>query len=596
VRFHESDISNGLLLHKTLRLAACLRDSGIGPQQRVGVCMQRGPDVLVTLLALWCCRAVYVPLDPSLPRERLLAMADAAGLDILITQPDLQQGMATLPCPLILLQDIDFTVTSAAASSYELPESTAAELAYILFTSGSSGPPKGVLLTQGNLALLFASVLPLLGLGADQRVLACASFSFDIAFFELLGPLLTGGSIVLADQDTQRDPQALARLIQGEAVSVVQATPSLWQLLNHYTWQAGGSVRLALSTGEALPRPVAKELLARTPALWNLYGPTECTLWASAHQVRQQDVTDCAPPFVSIGTALPGYVLALLADTDSDTDLATATVTAVPADRGELLIAGAGVGAGYCGANSQSSGNFSEYKDAHGRLMPCYRSGDWCRRDGDGLLHLLGRRDRQVKHNGYRIELDEISGLLQSHASIRQAECLLRPADGARNSLLFACVVFASGTPNKNHKQLNQYLARTLPQWMLPQRYYFLDSLPLNANGKLDRAALLTLGDAPARLLTTGEDIESRIAQVFCEVLEIDSIGPYDSFLDAGGNSMLGATLVLTLNERFGSRISLRQALVTPPTVSSIARLLQADHAVTATTRAGSGFAGIANA
>lgn len=567
LRFGTLSVAAATLHDKVLALAALLQQQGIGPHSRIGVCLGRTPETLIALLALWCCRAVYVPLDPALPRQRLLAMVEGAALQLLLASPLQSQQLTTLPCPVLALGAIDFD-RPAHPPTGALPGQPE-ELACILFTSGSTGTPKAVAITHANLAGLFAAVLPLLALPPQPRILACANFGFDIALFELLAPLLCGGTVVLADQDSVDDPALLARLIDSEHIDVVQATPTRWDLLTRCAWNAEERAIVAIATGEALPSSTARALLQRTAVLWNLYGPTECTLWASAHRVQAEDLDTGAPAVVCMGHALPGYQLML----DS-----TGTVTPAPAGLdGELWIAGCGVSPGYCNQPALNTQAFPIITTRAGIPLRCYRSGDLCRADAAGRLHFLGRRDQQVKHNGHRIELDEISLQLRSHASVQDAVCLLRPATDAHPALLYACVVLRPGLPNKNRRQLNAWLAARVPDWMLPQRYFFLPALPVNPNGKLDRAALLALA-APASVVPVAavlpDTVEQQVARIFCEILELDSIGPCDSFFDAGGSSMLSATLVLALNNQLGCNLNLRQVLATPPTVQSVVNLL----------------------
>ncbi|MDY6984087.1 MAG: non-ribosomal peptide synthetase, partial [Pseudomonadota bacterium] len=563
---------------------------------------------LAVLLALWSRGAVYVPLDPALPRERLFAMCETASLDLIVTEPAMHGVTTRLPCALLLLEPLAFDLP-AAISTVQLSQTftetmkgnsaiatgatfiappalalpAAYDLAYILFTSGSSGTPKGVRIAHGNLAALFTAILPLLDLPEGCRVLGCANFAFDIAFFELLAPLLCGGTLVLADSTECSSPLALLQLLERERVNVVQATPSHWQLLTALPWTRGMDV--AIATGEALLRATASAVLRHSRCLWNLYGPTECTIWASAHRVTADDLLDTAPTIVSIGRGLQGYTLTLVRDGSAGGGIpitgAADDASITDRDSGELVIGGKGVGLGYCG-NDEASDVFERCTLTGTRA---YRSGDLCRRDANGLLHYLGRRDNQVKHNGYRIELGEIEQLLQGHMSIKRAACAVRPASGSTPGLLFACVEFRPGLPNRDKTALNAYLADHLPAWMLPQRYFFVDRLPLTANGKLDRKALLSLAaDAalpalaePACVAYEAGSLDARVAGIFCEVLDIERIGPCDSFLDMGGSSMLAATLVLTLNERLGTGLTLRQALTTPPTVSRIVQLLRAE-------------------
>lgn len=595
VRFRGTSITNADLLQAAGEFAGRLRQAGLLRGARVGVCVERGPATLALLLALWSHGMVYVPLDPALPRERLFSMCTVASLDVIVTEASLGGVTGRLPCALLVVDTPAFVAPRGAPSSSNssaavppaaslpaadpsFPESSIhdyriemnidsdampsrspavpGDLAYILFTSGSSGVPKAVRIGHGNLMRLFAAILPLLELSKGCRVLGCASFGFDIAFFELLAPLLCGGTLVLADDTECASPLTLLQLLEREQVTVVQATPSRWQLLAALPWSR--SVDLAIATGEALLRGTASAVLRHSQRLWNLYGPTECTIWASAHRVTAGDLLDTAPAVVSIGTALTGYSLTL-AGTDAS-------------DSGELVIHGGGVGLGYCG---------EEAKDDAFRLCAVtgartYHSGDLCRRDADGLLHFSGRRDSQVKHNGYRIDLGEIEHLLQGHMSIRRAACGVYPASDNAPGLLFACVESRPGLPNRDRTSLNGYLADYLPAWMLPQRYFFVDRLPVTPNGKLDRTALLAMAAPASTRREQHGSLESRVAAIFCEVLDIDRIGPCDSFLDAGGSSMLAATLVLILNERLGSGLTLRQALTTPPTVSSIVQLLRA--------------------
>ncbi|MES2603919.1 MAG: phosphopantetheine-binding protein [Pseudomonadota bacterium] len=240
-------------------------------------------------------------------------------------------------------------------------------------------------------------------------------------------------------------------------------------------------------------------------------------------------------------------------------------------DGDELLIGGCGVGLGYVGETELTASKFLTADDSGARY---YCSGDLCRQDADGRLHYLGRRDNQVKVNGYRIELEEIEDRLRQHDSLLQVACAVKPLQ--TGSQLLAFIVCRPGAPNKTTHTLNSWLASSLPDWMLPHRYLVVDTLPLTVSGKLDRKVLLQLAEQELVEHNAPLDgIASQVAEIFCEVLEVPGVGPNDSFFDLGGSSMLSATLVLTLNQRFAANISLRKALATPPTVRSLTALLE---------------------
>jgi enterobactin synthetase component F len=583
VYWQEQCIDRRTLLQKCQALARLLGAHGIGNGSRIAVLLPRSPDMLVVLLALWQRGAVYVPLDTAWPRARLEAALTLCAAQCLLTTASLQPLWERCDCPPLLLEPIDYRNTGLLSddNSAAIP-CDAADPAYLLFTSGSSGTPKAVQINHGSLLTLFAGVLPLLALQPGWRVLGCSAFCFDIVFFEWLAPLLCSCSLVLADTTTQRDPGGLLRLMAAAQADVVQATPALWQLLLQDPAAANlQRLQLAIATGEALHTGIARQLLERVPVLWNLYGPTECTVWSSARRVLPDDVRGAAP-IVSIGQPLPGYAFQLQPHPE------------LGGDAGELYICGSGVAAGYLGADAAQASRFSVTADG----QRCFHSGDLCSRDAQGNYHFLRRGDAQLKINGYRIEAGEIEARLRSHTGIRDAVCLAREL--AAGSQLLAFVVCEPGTLNKDRERWNRHLQAWLPEWMLPQRYFVLDSLPLDANGKLDRRALLQLAEAgTAQHGSSVDALQAQVARLFCSVLSLDEVGPCDSFFDLGGNSMLSATLLLALNQHFGTQLGLREMLRTPPTVQRLATLLReagASAGSVADTNAGPATGSAANA
>ncbi|HHX82720.1 MAG TPA: non-ribosomal peptide synthetase [Pseudomonadaceae bacterium] len=575
--YRDTRLHTRQLIAAVTRLTAALQANGVGKDSVVAVCFARTPDMLALLLALWNCGAVYLPLDPHWPLPRLRDCLALAKARLLLYQPTYSELAAQLALPQLRIDSINFQNEQTPGTRIELPTLRNNDPAYVLFTSGTSGLPKAVQITHGNLTNLLCGSLPLLGVKPGWRYLASSSLYFDPVFFELLAPLLTRGLLVFADDDSYQNPARLLALIEQEQVDVVQATPAMWQLLlleglgqqgpgkkDSETSDPGKNsprnarkLPLALSCGEALPTHTARRLLACSMALWNLYGPTECTVWASGMQLTPDDLPDDTST-APIGYPLPGYHFELLADSTAQCR--------------ELRISGKGVGS-YLDREADAA-RFAS--NAEGQRS--FLSGDCCAQDAKQRYHFLHRRDTQLKINGYRIEAGEIEHFLCLLPGVEQACCVAQTSTEGVSRLL-AFVVCGKDMPNRDSAAWNRHLASWLPQWMLPQRYYVLDSLPLSANGKTDRKALLRLADERPSAAASEADLSplrTEVRRIFCNILECDTIGLCDSFFDAGGNSMLSATLVMALNQQLGSQLRLSEVLATPPTVSSISKLLEA--------------------
>jgi len=564
VFFRAESITCGQLLTKVARLSTLLGQAGFGKGMVVGVCLPRSPELLVVLLALWSRGAVYMPIDLKWPLQRLQDCLEQARAEVLLVPLGMEQVCAHLALPMMVVQNMCFTESADSPSVLPIVDLQEDDLAYILFTSGSSGSPKGVCISHGNLATLCRSSLPLFGLQAGWRYLACTSLYFDIMFFEMLAPLLMQGQMVLADENEFRQPEALLELIRSHRIDVVQATPAMWLLLLQAGLCSEDSITLALSSGEALPIRLARRLLPCCHSLWNLYGPTECTLWASAHEVQANDLESDAV-CISIGKPLPAYSLSLIPVGNAMLD------GEFGGEAGELLITGKAVSPGYLQSSAVIGSPFATSPSGQRQ----YRTGDRCRRDASGNYHFLQRLDSQMKINGHRIEAAEIETRLEQHPSIRQALCMPRTSPEGAGQLL-AFVVCEPSMPNKDKQRWNRHLSAWLPEWMLPQRYFILDTLPLNGNGKVDRKALLSLAEpAPGQMRLANNTIHNRVTGIFCDILELQDIGPCDSFFDAGGSSMLSAALVLAINQQFDCKLSLREVLAVPPTVNHVCKLLQ---------------------
>ncbi|MEU4704235.1 amino acid adenylation domain-containing protein [Nonomuraea dietziae] len=492
------------LTERAAVLAGALAERGVGTGSLVAVRLSRGPDMLVALLGVAMAGAAYLPVDPDYPQARVSYVLEDSGAALVLTD-ELPSGAPDVVRP--------------------RPDDTA----YVLYTSGSTGRPKGVVVPHRALTNFLLAMRSLVGSTPSDVWLALTSLSFDISALELYLPLVTGGTVVIADADTARDGAALSRLITTTGVTHVQATPSGWRVL--LTGELPPVT--ALAGGEPLPPKLATELRSRVGRLVNMYGPTETTIWSTAWEVPSD------PARVTIGRPI------------ANTTVHVDAPLGVP---GELLIGGAGLATGYLGRPDLTAERFTEHAGER-----VYRTGDLVRWLPDGTLEFLGRTDNQVKLRGHRVELGEIEAVLESRPGVRQA------VTAVRDDLLVAYVVGEA-------EGLREHAAAQLPGYMVPSVVVELDALPLTPNGKVDRKALPS-PEASAVPASTPPRTphELLVARVFADVLGVAEVGAEDDFFALGGHSLL-ATVVTS---RLPGRVPVRE-LFLRPTVEAMAALLDA--------------------
>jgi amino acid adenylation domain-containing protein len=556
------------LERRAARLAATLRRNGVCPETVVGLYAGRSTATVTGLLAVLAAGGAYLPLDPDYPRERLELILEDSGAPVVLAERNRAAAAAALcagRARMVLLDEEnggDDGGEDAAAGAGHDPES----LAYVLYTSGSTGRPKGVQVPHRAVVNFLASMRRRPGLGAGDVLLAVTTLSFDIAALEIFLPLVTGARLVVAERETAQDGLRLARALDAHGATAMQATPATWRLLVASGWRGRPGLKI-LCGGEALPRELAEELRARGGAVWNLYGPTETTIWSAAGEVE-------ATGPVTLGGPIAGTRILLL-----DAHLQPLPV-GVP---GEVYIGGTGLARGYLGRPELTAERFlpdpfpGEGGEAGGRL---YRVGDLARRLPGGRIEWLGRVDDQLKLRGFRIEPGEVEAALRAHPAVTEAVVVARGERG--EDCLLACVVApgAPGTTADLEALLRSHLAGLLPPYMIPARLARLDRLPRTPNGKVDRRALLAedpwraAGGAPAA--DGGElhtALERQLAAVWREVLGVERVGPHDSFFDLGGHSLLAIRLLDQVRRRFGRELPV-VALFQAPTVERLARLL----------------------
>jgi len=506
-------------------LARRLNAAGVGRGSKVGVCLSSSPLLVTCLLAVQKSGAAYLPLDPLFPVERLAYMLSDSGTSVLLTDGPLPAGLQ-LPLGVTVLDIAAQTLESDTefaehVGAGPLPE----DLAYVLYTSGSTGRPKGVNITHGALANFLISMRERPGFAANDVLAAVTTISFDIAGLDLYLPLIAGARIELVSRQVATDGRALGQFLTASGATVLQATPATWRMLLETAWRPAKRFR-AFCGGEALSRALADEILERVDELWNLYGPTETTIWSTLDQVER----DGAP--ISIGRPIGNTQVHVLDSTGEPVPIGVV---------GEICIGGAGVAEGYLKRPALTAERFvaDPFAAIAGRRL--YRTGDLGHWGRNGKLYHLGRSDQQIKIRGYRIELGEIETVLSSHRAIQTAVAAVRDAreDDPR---LVAYVRYREGQ-SATVGDLKRELRLLLPDYMIPSIIVPLDAMPLTPNGKVDRAALpnpfaaAPIAAEPHEPPTT--QMEQGLAEIWKSVLKIDQVSALDNFFELGGYSLL---------------------------------------------------------
>jgi amino acid adenylation domain-containing protein len=506
--------------------------SGLSPEEPVPVRMERGAELAAALLGILKAGGVYMPLNPSHPEARLTRMLELSGARRVLEDP--------LPCP----PPLRGRGGPPALDS----------LAYLLFTSGSTGDPKGVLVPHRGLLNHLLAKIHALGLSPADRVAQTAPQSFDIHIWQLLAPLLAGARVEVIPDEIVRDPARLLAEIAARRITVLQVVPSLLApLLDEVENGGGNSLRVLVTIGEALPPELARRWLAARPAvpLINNYGPTECADGVSDAWLRSVAEGEA---HTSIGRPIPNLRLHVLSS-----DLEPQPV-GFP---GEICIAGAGVGRGYLGDPAGTAAAF--IPDPFGPPGRLYRTGDLGRRQPNGDLEILGRLDHQIKHRGVRIEPGEIEAALVSHPGVREAVVAIREG---------RLVAWWTGDPDAA-PELRDHLLACLPLSMVPALFQRLDALPLTAHGKLDRRALPDpMPAATADEASPGDGMEQLLAGIFGAVLGREKVGPREDFFGLGGHSLLAAQVSARVREALGIEPPL-SLLFEEPTAAGLARRLR---------------------
>ncbi len=546
------------------RLARWLWSRGVEPGVLVGVCVERSLEMLVAVLGVLKSGGGYVPLDPGFPRDRLRFMAADAGLGLVLTS-EVSRGSVPEFGGLVVSLDGQWDEIAVEPSTAVASVGGSEDVAYVLYTSGSTGKPKGVEVPHRALTNFLWSMRDRPGFCDGDVLLAVTTLSFDIAGLELYLPLITGGCVVVASRQVAADGRRLQELLVSSGATVMQATPATWRMLLDAGWSGTPGLKV-LCGGEGLPQELAHRLLDRCAELWNMYGPTETTIWSSVQQITSGDAE------VTIGRPIANTEFYIV-----DPNLQPVPI-GVP---GELLIGGDGLAHGYRNRPELTARQFiaHPFSDIAGARV--YRTGDLARYRDDGQVVPMGRLDHQVKIRGFRIELGEIETLLNQHPSVHNSVVVARH-DDAGDAYLAAYVVAApEATPTIG--DLRRFLQNDLPDYMVPTAFVQLDEFPLTPNGKIDRRSLPEPDHARPTLdsvyVAARTPTERTLVGLWQQLLHVEQVGIHDDFFDLGGHSLLALQLINRMLATFGVDIPLH-TLFEAPTIESISELVDRIHSV----------------
>jgi amino acid adenylation domain-containing protein len=590
VEFEGKQLTYRELNSRANQLAHYLQAFGVGPEKVVGIYIERSLEMVVSLLGVLKAGGVYMPLDPAYPKERLEFMSDDAQVSVLLTRAklvedrgwtladDSLQSSSVEPRFMIVCLDRDWRTISQQRDHNPKPSVRSENLAYVIYTSGSTGHPKGVQVSHRSVVNCLCALGDRIGLSAQDIWLGVTTISFDIAALEIFLPLITGAKVVLASRTESLDGIELSKRLKSCGATVMQATPTSWNMLLDAGWEGSPEFKV-LCGGETLSRRLAERLTQSGAPVWNLYGPTETTIWSTMYSVE---------PGV-----FPVYIGRPIANTQIY--ILDAHMQPVPIGvHGDLYIGGAGLARGYMNREELTAERFIHNPFSDDPESRLYRTGDRARRRPDGNIEFLGRSDNQVKIRGHRIELGEIEATLNQHPSIKETVVLTvnngssdsenpkskthtehgRSIDNPKS--LVAYIV--SDDEQLKNSELRNFLNQKLPEYIIPSTFVFLNALPLAPNGKVDRKRLPRLDSHRAevrkKLIPPHTAIEELIAEVWKDVLRGKEIGVHESFFELGGHSLLAVQIVSRLRNALNCEIPLR-VLFEAPTIAGLAENIE---------------------
>jgi len=545
------------LNEKANQLARVLRGRGVCNDSIVGIMAERSLEMLVGIMGILKSGGAYLPIDPEYPEERIKYMLEDSGVEVLLTQARLQEKLR-FGGEAICLEDEN--IYRGDSKNLENKYSSH-DLAYVIYTSGSTGKPKGVMIEHRSV-VNFIKGMTAIDFSDRNSILCLTSVSFDIMGLETLLPLSEGMKIVIADEEAQRDANKLSEIMEKEKIDTLQITPSRMKLLleNEDCRGSIGRLGIIMIGGEALPGSLLKEVQSIAKArIYNMYGPTETTIWSTMKEVTKEDK-------ITIGKPIANTKVYILGENKQLQPIN------VP---GELCIAGDGLARGYLNNPLLTKEKFAANPFVTGERM--YKTGDLARWLPDGNIEFLGRIDNQVKIRGYRIELGEIESQLLTYHAVKEAVVAVREDNSSNKYICGYIVVKNELAAELNIAEIRTHLAKSLPDYMIPSYFIQLDKIPVNQNGKIDIKAL----PEPDGSIGTGtvyeaprDETEEKLTDIWKTILNVQRIGINDNFFELGGHSLKATSLAGKIHKAFDVEIHLREVFKMP-TIKALAEYIR---------------------
>ncbi|KMQ51460.1 multi-domain non-ribosomal peptide synthetase [Chitinispirillum alkaliphilum] len=556
VCFENESLTYAELNGRADRVAQFLKNSGVVGQTVVGVYIERSIEMLVAVLGIMKSGAAYLPLDPSFPKDRLVYMLDDSAASFILTTSEMAGAFPEFRGKEICIDAEEVRTCEQSDTSYPLSPDN---LAYIIYTSGSTGKPKGVQIEQRALVNFLCSMAKEPGIERDDVLLSVTTLSFDIAGLELFLPLIYGARIVISGKFQTMDGKEIINLVSRHDVTIMQATPVTYRLMIAAGWKRPLGVKI-LCGGEAIPLDLADQLIHREGCFWNMYGPTETTIWSSVNKIT------AVGEKIFLGRPIANTEFFVLDQFNNPVPIGAS---------GELHIGGDGLARGYLNRPELTEERFVTVS-LWGKSKRLYKTGDLVKLRNDGLMDFLGRLDHQVKIRGYRIELGEIEDTLAHYGSIQQ--CVVSTYQPTSSDIRIVAYMICNNPVKPSTDDLRAFLKKTLPDFMVPSHFEFVDRFILTPNGKIDKKALpvpsFDTSSVSGCAEQPNDETELRIAKIWEKCLGLQAVGINENFFSLGGHSLIAAQMFVLLEEEFGVALPL-SVLFEAQTIKAIAELVR---------------------